>query len=45
MSNNEYKALIELKNNTDFKGTTTVIMNKCDKIQENEAFNFQDIWL
>ena len=40
LSRNEYKALTELKKNTDIvlkkadKGTTTVIMNKCDKIQE-----------
>ena len=40
LSHNEYKALTELKKNTDIvlkkadKGTTTVIMNKCDKIQE-----------
>ena len=40
LSHNEYKALTELKKNTNIvlkkadKGTTTVIMNKCDKIQE-----------
>ena len=40
MSHNEYKALTELKKNTNIvlkkadKGTTTVIMNKCDKMQE-----------
>ena len=40
LSHNEYKALTELKKNTNIvlkkadKGTTTVIMHKCDKIQE-----------
>ena len=40
LSHNEYKALTELKKNTNIvlkkadKGTATVIMNKCDKIQE-----------
>ena len=40
LSHNEYKALTELKKKTNIvlkkadKGTTTVIMNKCDKIQE-----------
>ena len=40
MSHNEYIALTELKKNTNIvmkkadKGTTTVIMNKCDKMQE-----------
>ena len=40
LSHNEYKALTGLKKNTNIvlkkadKGTTTVIMNKCDKIQE-----------
>ena len=40
LSHNEYKALTELVNNTETifkkadKGATTVIMNKCDKIQE-----------
>ena len=40
LSHNEYKALTELKKNANIvlkkadKGTTTVIMNKCDKIQE-----------
>ena len=40
MSHNEYIALTELKKNTNIvlkkadNGTTTVIMNKCDKMQE-----------
>ena len=40
---NEHKALKELKNNTKIvikkadKGTTTVIMNKCDKINEAQT--------
>ena len=43
LSRNEYKALKELANNTEInfkkahKGTTTVIMNKCDKIQEAQT--------
>ena len=43
LSHNEYKALTELVNNTEIilkkadKGTTTVIMNKCDKIQEAQT--------
>ena len=43
LSRNEYKALKELANNTEInfkkadKGTTTVIMNKGDKIQEAQT--------
>ncbi|XP_068697418.1 uncharacterized protein [Montipora foliosa] len=43
LSHNEYKALRELVNNTEIilkkadKGTTTVIMNKCDKTQEAQT--------
>jgi hypothetical protein len=43
LSRNEHKALKELKNNTKIvikkadKGTTTVIMNKCDKINEAQT--------
>ena len=43
LSHNEYKALTELVNNTEIilkkadKGTRTVIMNKCDKIQEAQT--------
>ena len=43
MSHNKYKALTELVNNTDInfkkadEGTTPVIMNKCDKIQEAQT--------
>ena len=43
LSHNEYKALTELVNNTEIilkkadKGTTTVIMNKCDKMQEAQT--------
>ena len=43
LSHNEYKALTELVNNTEInfkkadKVTTTVIMNKCDKIQEAQT--------
>ena len=43
LSHNEHKALLELKNNTEInpkeanKGTTTVIVNKCDKIQEGQT--------
>ena len=43
LSRNEHKALKELKNNTKIvikkadKGTTTVIMNKCDKINKAQT--------
>ena len=43
LSHNEYKALTELVNNTEInfkkadEGTTPVIMNKCDKIQEAQT--------
>ena len=43
LSRNEQKALTELKNNTEIvikkadKGTTTVIMNKCDKMCEAQT--------
>ena len=43
LSHNEYKALTELKKNTNIvlkkadKGTTTVIMSKCDKIQDAQT--------
>lgn len=43
LSHSEHKALLELKNNTEInrkeanKGTTTVIVNKCDKIQEGQT--------
>ena len=45
LSHNEYKALTELKKNTYIvlkkadKGTTTVITNKCDKIQAQIQLN------